>query len=433
MRISRCLAAALLAVLALLSLAPDPRAQADDGSSLDVAILDILKARGIIDDAQYAELMALARSRVDRERSEIDLIQGRLERLRAPDLQTEGGTPGKLKWKSSDGKWSFNLKGRVIGRVEDFNSDDGALDDTNFHADFRLNMEGNAGAENVTYKVELDAPTNKNRVDPATEPGFNLRDAYINWAFESGVNAEIGQFKFPFGREMLTSSAQTDLMERSIASVQFSPEYEPGAMAWGTAQNGVWEFYAAMANGEGRSKNNTPGDDLNGLRDGVRVVWNPLGAFKLDGPAFQTMDEETTKIGVGAAYMVNHDSAGLATATAGSDTATLGLEFQVFSGPVSFLAENYSRQGDVSGGPNVDDDGYTLQAGWFFLPNVWEVVARLSAIDFDAADDQQEAVLGLNYYVDRHNGKWMVDFSKLDNQGTTPDAKRIRLQYQLIF
>src|SRR5262245_43440944 len=143
MRISRCFAAVLLALLACLTLAPAPRAQAqaDDGSSLDVAILDILKARGIIDDAQYAELMELARSRVDRERGEIELIQGRLERLRAPDLQTEGGTPGKLRWKSSDGKWSLNLKGRVIGRVEDFNSDDDAgQDDTNFHADFRLNM-----------------------------------------------------------------------------------------------------------------------------------------------------------------------------------------------------------------------------------------------------------------------------------------------------
>src|SRR5262245_7530768 len=79
--IPRCLAAGLPAALACLTLASAARAQADDGSSLDVAILDILKARGIIDDAQYAELMEMARSRVDRERSEIDLIQGRLERL----------------------------------------------------------------------------------------------------------------------------------------------------------------------------------------------------------------------------------------------------------------------------------------------------------------------------------------------------------------
>src|SRR5262245_6730423 len=96
MRILRCVAVATLALLAGLQPA---RAQADDGSNVNVAILDVLRARGIIDQAQYEELLAMARATVDRERGEIDLIQGRLERLRAPDLQTSGGTPGKLMFK----------------------------------------------------------------------------------------------------------------------------------------------------------------------------------------------------------------------------------------------------------------------------------------------------------------------------------------------
>jgi hypothetical protein len=29
-----------------------------------------------------------------------------------------------------------------------------------------------------------------------------------------------------------------------------------------------------VSNGEGRGKNNTPGSDNNGLREGVRVAWN---------------------------------------------------------------------------------------------------------------------------------------------------------------
>ena len=431
MRIFRCLAATSLALLAFL---PTARAQSDDSSSVDVAILDVMRARGLIDEAQYAELLAMARAKVDRERGEIDLIQGRLERLRAPDLQTEGGTPGKLKWKSSDGKWSLALKGRIVARVEHLSSDDNTKTVTNFSVPaLRLYFEGNSGAENVTYKIEIDGPTSKTASDPATAGVFNLRDGWVNWSFENGANVEMGQFKFPFGREMLTTSAGTDLQERSIASIEFSPEYEPGAMAWGTADNGVFEWYVAAANGEGRSKNNTPGDTKNGLREGVRVVWNPLGPMKLDGPAFQTVDDDSTKVGIGAAYMNNKDSAGLATQTVGSDASTLGFEFGLMSGPLSVIAESFKREQSVNVGTNVDDKGDTVQVGCFVVPNVWEVVARLSKIDFDVKDDMSEAVLGLNYYVDKHNGKWMVDVSKLNNSGATADAKRIRLQYQAIF
>ncbi|HTE06773.1 MAG TPA: porin, partial [Planctomycetota bacterium] len=108
-----------------------------------------------------------------------------------------------------------------------------------------------------------------------------------------------------------------------------------------------------------------------------------------------------------------------------------GLDGQVFSGPFSFFADFFDRSANLDSADNVHDTGETLQVGYFLVPNAWELVARTSEVDFDDADDRHEHTVGVNYYADKQNGKWQLDFSKLQNDGVTPDQNRIRLQYQL--
>ncbi len=78
----------MLALLCALAgpLAVPAAAQATDSTTVEVAILDVLLARGLIDQPTYEELLALAREKAAGTRSEIDLIEGRLERLRAADV-----------------------------------------------------------------------------------------------------------------------------------------------------------------------------------------------------------------------------------------------------------------------------------------------------------------------------------------------------------
>jgi hypothetical protein len=425
----------LLALAGLLAVLPGAAAAQTADDSLDIAILDVLKARGIIDDAEYAELRQLAIQQRDAHASEVSLVEASLKRLAAPEVRVSGGQPGKLQFRSEDGKWSMTLKGRLQSRGETIDSDDDAQDGTNFSvARGRLGFEGTAGAENVTYKFEFDAATQNNFSSTSSTKNFILRDAYINWAFGPLSAARFGQFKVPLGREELISGFSQSHIDRSITSVEFTPQFEPGAMLHGAPAEGSWEYYVALQNGQGPSQNNTAGDDQNGLRKTVRLVWNPLGAVKLDGPAFQTVDDGSTKLALGVAYSRNDDSTGKTAVTPGADTGTLGLEGQLFSGPWSVLADVFERESDIpGGGDNVHDTGHTFQLGWFAVPNRWELVARTAAINFDDADDRNEHVLGVNYYVDKHNGKWQLDFSKLQNDGETADANRVRVQYQLQF
>ena len=328
-RIVPAVAAALLAVLPAAA-----TAQQSDASSVDAAILDVLLARGLIDQAQYEELLAMVHDRVESQRGEIELIEGRLARLRAPDVQTSGGQSGKLLFKSPDGKWSLGFKGRIQARVEHLNSEDNTQSGTNISVPrSRIGFEGTAGAENVRYKLEFDINTQKNIVDPSTSGSVTAKSIYIDWGFENGLALLLGQTEYPFGREALTSSANISFAERSIVFSQFEPEYEPLAMLYAKANEGEWEYYAAVSNGEGSGENNTAGTDQNGMRRGARVVWNPLGAVKNDGPAFQTFESGGTLASFGLDDMDNEENSGLNTATPGTDTDTIGYRHPDLRGP----------------------------------------------------------------------------------------------------
>ena len=430
----RILSRALPVATALVTLlAASTPAQQADGSSVDAAILDVLLARGIIDQAEYEELIAMARAHAEASRGEVDVIEARLERLRAPDLQTSGGAPQKLLFKSPDGKWSLGIKGRVSTRVETVDSDDETKDGINFSVPrARLGVEGVAGAENVKYRLEIDASTNRNMVDPATEPAVGLRTAWIDWGFGNGTDVLIGQTEFPFGREATTSSGSQQFGERSIVFTEFQPEYEPLAMYHGALAEGVFDFSVAVSNGEGRGKNNTPGTGKNGLRQGARVAWCPLGAIKNDGPAFQTYDTGETRVSVGANYMTNHNSAGLNTVTENVDTRTAGVDALFLSGPLSITGELISRDEHDRTGANDDDDGYLVEGGWL-ITDKWEVALRQAAIDYEVKDDRTERAVGLNYYVDKHAGKWQLEWNQIDAQGVTPSQRLWRIGYQLMF
>jgi len=459
---SRLLVLAAVVAALLLAFPRGVAAQSDDDGNLDVAILDILLERGLIDEAQYDELLALARARAATNASQIDVIEGRLARLTAPDVQVDGGSPGKLEFKSPDGKWSLGVNGYIQARYVSRHSDEDDEDGGNFSVPrARVTFAGNAGRENIRYKLELDAGTSSSQdtdldtTEPSEQKDARVKDAYIDYGVTERGSVRFGQFKFPFGREELISDSAGQFNERSIASTTYSPKREPGIGWVGKGPEGLFEYQLTAANGDGENEPNTAdnvvspvvgaGDTGDGLRYGGRFVWYPLGEMKYDTPAFQTLDGGS-KIAIGVAYMINHDASFLNTVSqalpsGGTDAETIGAEFQWMIGPFSLLAEYFDRTTDPSGVSDQNDDGYNLQAGCFIVPKEWEVAARLAEVDQTddsllgaAAAKIQETGIAINRYIDGHNGKWMLDYIMLDNETVDDDDEdQIRLQYQIKF
>lgn len=438
----------VLVFVALVLSSPSALARDDDERSFDQAILDILLERGLIDEAAYQELLALASARRGEQR-EVDLLADQLQRLKAPEVATQGGKAGKLEWASDDGKWSLGLKGRlqVQADVVDGETGNEAADSRNLSVRrARLGFQGKAGTEGLTYKLEIDAGT-QNVPDSATK-AFSVQDAFLNWDLGESADLRAGQFKFPFGREVHMVSTNLNLVEESIASREFSPSREPGVMVYGASPESVVEWFGAVSNGEGSGQSNKSANvgvtGSDGLRTGVRVVVNPFGKLPNEMSAFSTAQDGGAKLAFGASYMINSGKQADgpdAGAVPGGPTDprttddTLGLEMQAMLGPVSILAEQYQRTKDYELGlADEDDDGMTLQAGVFVVPETVELVLRRSTLDLDLRDDLVDTSLGVVYYVDRYNSRLAVDLSDVENEDTANrDFKRLRAQYQVVF
>jgi len=410
---------------------------------VDEHILDILFDRGIIDQSTHAEIMEQARSQAG---------QQPVSRSQRGDVSTGGGQPGKLAWTSDDGSWSLGFKGRLQVRVEAERGESGNRSDdkVNFSVPrARLGFHGRAGAENLSYRLEIDTPTKDKAVDAANggsstqRKDVSVKDAWLKWKLTHNASAKFGQYKFPFGREVHVASRKINLVNESIASKSFSPSREPGVMIYGSAgEDDLFEYYVGLSNGDGQGGGNNSGvagSSATGLRHGVRMVVQPMGKVELDGAAFQTVGDGSTRLAIGASWMKNidviSDASGGTTPT--SDDTTVGLELQLVSGPMSFLAEHFERSMDFgSAGSDMDDDGFNAQFGVFVVPSELELVLRRSEVDLagNVVGDVTETTLGLNIYGDRHDSKWAIDISSVRHPNSIArDSIRARAQYQLVF
>jgi phosphate-selective porin len=370
----------------------------------------------------------------------------------AQDVATRGGTAGKLSWVSDDGKWSLGFGGRIQVRLEVEQGESGnrADDRINFSIPRgRLRFSGKAGAEHLTYKLEIDTPTQDKAVDAgkggssSQRKSFKVNDAWLKWKLADSASVKFGQYKFPFGREVHVASTRINLVNASIASKAFSPAREPGVMIYGSVgEDELLEYSAGLSNGDGHSGGNNSGvagTSTTGLRHGVRLVFQPMGKVDLDGAAFQTVGDGSTRLAIGASWMRNIDviSDTVAGTTPSSDDTTVGLELHVVSGPMSFLAEHFARRMDFgSAGPDLEDDGFNAQLGVFVVPSEVELVLRRSDLDLagKVGSDKQESTFGLNIYSDKHNAKWTFDLSSTQHPNALKkDSLRARVQYQLVF
>ena len=420
-------------------------ARDDDTNKVDVAILDVLLQRGIIDVATYEELMGLAQAEADKVR-ELDLLENRLRRMQSSGITASGGKPGKFKVESDDGKWSLGFKGRLQLQYNGTQADGSGKDENNFMVRrARLAVFGKAGGENTTYKVEIAAPT-QNKVNKDSKKDASVTDAWVNWDLGDRTNVKAGQFKVPYGRAITWVSSKMNTVEASLATRHFALGRQPGLMYYGSTQDKYIEYGIGAFNGEGAGMANTSGrkdSSATGLLWATRVTWNPLGPVNYDSSAFQTVNTGETKLALGAGYYLNQDQPAKGPATAvnpnpvlgdaSSDNTGINFNAQLLSGPVSVVTEYFTIEKKTSGVNDKTDRGYNAQVGVQVIPEKWEVVLRQSAIKRAMDDDKTELTLGLVRYVDKHLSQFTFDVSKVRNQTKHENEMQFRGQYQVVF
>ena len=368
---------------------------------------------------------------------------------------------------AADSSYSMNLAARIqslyVGEW-DVNDEDGIH---NSSSQFlirraRLKFGGFVLNPKVKYKIELGL-TNKDQGKVASDNNMApkmILDAVVKWNFYKNFTLWAGQTKLPGNRERVISSANLQLVDRSLVNKVFNIDRDMGVQLrhyFTIGKNFTVVESLAMSQGEGR---NLVQDNLGGYQWTARVEVYPFGKFKGKGDYVggAVKRQQTPKLAIGATYDINNnavkdrsnmgsymlidDGLGYYETNINSIFIDAMFKYQGFS----FMAEYANRQADNpiavnSDGSETGDvvdvgDGLNLVSGYLFDNDV-ELTGRYSTISLEkeitGSDLQSQYTFGLSKYFKGHKLKVQTDVSYLDIENNDTSGLMYRMQFELHF
>ncbi|HET8774750.1 MAG TPA: porin [Thermoanaerobaculia bacterium] len=279
------------------------------------------------------------------------------------------------------------------------------------------------GRVKFTYQA---TPTSKFVIQPdITSSGVVLKDGYVElsepWTtWKHTLTA--GQFNWPFGFEIMYSSSQREVPERSrMMRTLFPGERDRGVMLSGLGLGERFSYRVAIVNGTGTNSSS----DLNQQKDFVgRLGWS-FGALDVGGSVYKGEDLVATAT---KATGVNFDK------------ERLGVDFQ-WATPLQGLG----LRGEYITGKQAPASGTTRTEshdvdGWYFyaiqnLGTRHQLALRLDEYDPDTdVDDNTVRTINPSYifHWDAHS-KIMASYELIENEVNDPDDNVFTLRYQFAF
>lgn len=320
----------------------------------------------------------------------------------------------------------------------------------------RLKFDGFAYSPKLKYKLELGL---SNR-DISGANQFNrntpryILDAVIMWHFAENWELWAGQTKLPGNVERVVSSANLQLIDRSMLNSRFNIDRDLGLQLRHKSDLGggfLMREKLAISQGEGR---NVSEGNEGGLQYTGRLELLPFGTFKSKGDYVQAdlKREETPKLMVGFTYNYNQNAvrerSGLGDYMFKSDgslyetnVTTLFADAMFKYQGFSFMAEYANR--DADNPIALDTEGTTptgdvvlvgnainLQAGYLFKTN-YEIAGRFTSLTYDSVTGSlptKQYTLGGSRYLVGHKLKVQTDLSY-----TTVDGNEDNITFRLGF
>jgi len=320
----------------------------------------------------------------------------------------------------------------------------------------RLKFDGFAYSPKLKYKLELGL---SNR-DISGANQFNrntpryILDAVIMWSFAKNWELWAGQTKLPGNVERVVSSANLQLIDRSLLNSRFNIDRDLGVQLRHKSNLGghfLMREKFSISQGEGR--NVTEGNE-GGLQYTGRLELLPFGTFKSKGDYSQSdlKREEKPKLMLGFTYNYNQNAVrerGFAgdymIRTDGSiyetDQTTIFADAMFKHNGFSFMGEYAKRTADNEIATELDGttptgdivltgNALNLQAGYLFKSN-YEIAARFTTLSYEnitGALPTEQYTLGVNKFIVGHKLKVQSDISY-----TTLDGDADNITFRLGF
>ena len=318
----------------------------------------------------------------------------------------------------------------------------------------RVTFTGNLFGENNRFKLELAlSPRDRGIKDNLddTVAHSSLLDYYLDFTHLRDINVRLGHYKLPFSRQRVVSSANLQMVDRSIANAEFNVDRDIGVEAYSGDLLGVGRlrYHAGVYMGRGR--------DGQGLEEAPhllyvgRVELLPLGLF--DDYDEVDFERGAPRLSLGAGYAFadegqgNRGNRGPRPADGGTTDAHLATVDAVFMwAGFSARAEILWRNGRRHTGDAVDEDGAPVpteaardgwggfvQAGYLLPMAPVELSARYGVVrsaDQSSLTDGNETGFGVSWYPHGHALKLQADYFRLWDDEIEAGDHRVRVQLQ---
>ncbi|MFP4600951.1 MAG: porin [Persicimonas sp.] len=337
----------------------------------------------------------------------------------------------------ADGDFRINIGGRVQTQLRTLvvdNGDDHDLDQLGFRIRrARLKIKGHAFSPRLTYQLQPelagDSPS--------------LRDYFFNYEFLADtLEGRVGQWRYPFLRQEITSSGSLMLVDRSLVGSTFGDSFDTGVALHNRYKTAPVSWVVGVFNGAtsrlgGVSFDNTVAPSRFGPAVVARAAYNygPIKAYS-EGD----LEGGPLRFSVGGAVS---GQPGIDRPNQSEFKATLDYMLKVEGFSTSGAAVlGTTQEGDGLGDQETVATGFFAQAGYlindFIQPAVRYSQVRLTgtaASDDESDDLQHEALGGLNLYFYGHRLKWQTDAGAIvtDVRDRTRTNFQARTQLQLAF
>ena len=369
--------------------------------------------------------------------------------LQAQEISDTKFGNGMINFIAKDSSFSVKFAPRVQSRYQSewsYNGEDYDPVDINFSVRrARLKFGGFAFSPKLKYKIELGL-SNRDisgaNVYNRNTPRYIL-DAVVMWNFHENFELWAGQTKLPGNIERVVSSANLQLIDRSLLNSKFNIDRDVGIQLRHKLRlGGNWIIKEKFSISQGEGRNITEGN-IGGLQYTSRLELLPFGEFSSKGDYSQgdLKREKSIKAMFGFTYDINENAVKsrsnmgsyLIQSSGGlfeTDITTIFLDGVIKYNGFALTGEYANRDADQI--EALEEDGRTKTGalvgagsasniqGSYLFKNNFEITARYTNINFKEItrlSDLKQITFGVSKYVVGHSLKIQADISLLNANG----------------
>ena len=369
--------------------------------------------------------------------------------LQAQEISDTKFGNGMINFIAKDSSFSVKFAPRIQSRYQSewsYNGEDYDPADINFSVRrARLKFGGFAFSPKLKYKIELGL-SNRDisgaNVYNRNTPRYIL-DAVVMWNFHENFELWAGQTKLPGNIERVVSSANLQLIDRSLLNSKFNIDRDVGIQLRHKLRlGGNWIIKEKFSISQGEGRNITEGN-IGGLQYTSRLELLPFGEFSSKGDYSQgdLKREKSIKAMFGFTYDINENAVKsrsnmgsyLIQSSGGlfeTDITTIFLDGVIKYNGFALTGEYANRDADQI--EALEEDGRTKTGavvgagsasniqGSYLFKNNFEITARYTNINFKKItrlSDLKQITFGVSKYVVGHSLKIQADISLLNASG----------------